>query len=1314
MALKLGITITATDKASKEIEKVKSSVSSIGSASEVAQSKVSKFFNTAIKLAGAYLALETGKKIANSFLGVAKSFENLTISLKTVTGSMYAARESMKWITDFTAKTPYQLNEVAEAFRKLTAYGMDARKYLKTLGDTASAMGKSLNDAVEMFTDAAQGEFERLKEFGVRASQTANEVTFTWQEHGKQMKMIVSKTQSDITRALGEIFQRFKGGMEEQSKTLTGILSNIRDQWTLFRKDVMDSGVFNYIKAGAQTVLDSILKLKKQGKLHEYAKTIAESFISGFKTIAKGVLWVKKIFLGWKGVFIGLKKAWASTEEFISKGIQKISEWIANYFKFIAKIYGFLGWKSMKESSEYYAQYFRNASKIWGEVSKDFAKENKILEKEILGVGKEIEETDKKFKKFFKNIEENFRLAKIQEEADAWAESFKNLSNNAKKAGESIKNTTDIIDNFKKKQKELQDLVTEVKAKLGFDELGRSYFDQLVKDTEAWGESFKNLKQEVIKAEFPEYFEKVEGKVEDLTKKTKESFTSLGDEIKNIWKHAFENIQDIFADWFRHFKVDLSSIVDLFKNTISQMVGAWMAGWVRMSMAGFIPAIAGGTAGVGGTSGIGGMGLNFLSGLKSLYGFEKTLFEGGLGNTKIWNILGAKTGIVDFTGKGGLLSSSTWTTLGNIAGNAMFGAFIGGLYSKIFHTGSGSTIGGALGSIAGGLFSSTLGPLGVIGGGLLGSIVGGLFGGKKKKLKIRVGAKDVDISYVPGKGFSYPEMEYFDSWYTKYAKQGEFYAMEQHVKKSTMEKVVQAGNEIIKNVLGGFDQTFQTLLDFVDDNTKKFVKQSLQKIHVNLNFDVAGKAKKVDEYLKEFGNNLSIKLYNQYKSVFETLLSKSKETLLSDYGDVINKYLDKGILSDINKFFDSLGVNLRNVSSLEDLEKVLKEINSDVQLLQNLNNHLKSIKEILGSFDEVINNSTLSNLEINIDNINKKYEEQAKILEDLGVNVNQTSLSLSNAIEIWQLSNSTLENIRQTYYRLTTSKTQQIEDEWKRQLVRLAQTGLESIKSGLKDVAPNLTDQDIAKAYQMWLQGSLNFQQLSQQVGRDLSWVEKIFKEYHEAEQKVSVIIQKQISELTKTKTSYHYTTSRYTRPQQTIKEVSDNALDKIIDLFKTIKEQTEKLISDIKYSFLKPTEALKFAENQYNKLKKQLFSFSLADIKAHPEQFKALYEKYQEAARNELKYIEAVYKSSPTAIEKKQQIISDLTKIDNFALKVIGNPKNDTLKIDTITKEQADKIINLLEKILNKDTDINVKAEVLLDGMKINNYLNRLRRLTA
>lgn len=215
--------------------------------------------------------------LTNSLVDTASAFEKLETRLTTIQGSSAAARQSMAWITNFTAKTPYELNQVADAFVKLNAYGFDAVRWMPMLGDTASSMGKDLNDAVEMFADATTGEFERLKEFGVRAKQQGDTVSFSWVENGRQMQLSTEKTQAGISEAIGQVFRRFDGGMKAQAANWEGMTSNMADVWTAFRLDIMSEGVFEELKRGLAEVLETATRLKDDGTLREWANGITDA-----------------------------------------------------------------------------------------------------------------------------------------------------------------------------------------------------------------------------------------------------------------------------------------------------------------------------------------------------------------------------------------------------------------------------------------------------------------------------------------------------------------------------------------------------------------------------------------------------------------------------------------------------------------------------------------------------------------------------------------------------------------------------------------------------------------------------------------------------------------------------------------------------------------------------------------------------------------------------------------------------------------------------------------------------------------------------
>ena len=154
-------------------------------------------------------------------------FEKLKASLKTVTGSKEAADAAFKSVLDFASTTPFQLEEALGSFVKLKALGLDPSiASLRSYGNTASAMGKSLDQYIEAVADASTGEFERLKEFGIKASQQGNKVSFVFQ--GK--KTVVKKNAEEIQKYLKGIGDvQFAGAMEEQMKTLSGAFSNLED-----------------------------------------------------------------------------------------------------------------------------------------------------------------------------------------------------------------------------------------------------------------------------------------------------------------------------------------------------------------------------------------------------------------------------------------------------------------------------------------------------------------------------------------------------------------------------------------------------------------------------------------------------------------------------------------------------------------------------------------------------------------------------------------------------------------------------------------------------------------------------------------------------------------------------------------------------------------------------------------------------------------------------------------------------------------------------------------------------------------------------
>jgi len=225
------------------------------------------------------LATRVGGAIGSlpgDIIGVGATFEQLETTLTTIEGSSDKAKAALDWVTDFAATTTYDLGEVAEAFVRMRAYGLDPMSgQLEGIGNAASAMGKSLMQGVEAIADAVTGENERLKEFGIRAKAEGDKITYTWQQNGETMTKTVKKDGTEIIRALLEIFGRFDGAMEEQSKTWKGMVSNALDQWTIFLKSIGDAGYYEDVKRRFRDMMDVVDQWRKDGLLDRTAQAIS-------------------------------------------------------------------------------------------------------------------------------------------------------------------------------------------------------------------------------------------------------------------------------------------------------------------------------------------------------------------------------------------------------------------------------------------------------------------------------------------------------------------------------------------------------------------------------------------------------------------------------------------------------------------------------------------------------------------------------------------------------------------------------------------------------------------------------------------------------------------------------------------------------------------------------------------------------------------------------------------------------------------------------------------------------------------------------
>lgn len=223
-------------------------------------------------LLGGVVGTLAGALSLNSLVSTQRQFDVLNSQLITATGGTKQAAAAFDELTKFASTTPYALEQAVQGFVQLKNLGLDpSMRSMQSYGNFAAAMGKDLNQMIEAVADASTFEFERLKEFGIKASQQGDQVSFTFQG----VTTTVAKNSKEIQEyllAIGE--NKFGDAMANRAATLDGAISNLGDNFEAFKLAVVQSGIGDAIKETVVKVADGLSKMTDALKTPEIAEKL--------------------------------------------------------------------------------------------------------------------------------------------------------------------------------------------------------------------------------------------------------------------------------------------------------------------------------------------------------------------------------------------------------------------------------------------------------------------------------------------------------------------------------------------------------------------------------------------------------------------------------------------------------------------------------------------------------------------------------------------------------------------------------------------------------------------------------------------------------------------------------------------------------------------------------------------------------------------------------------------------------------------------------------------------------------------------------
>lgn len=210
------------------------------------------------------------KGIVSEVANVRGQFQQLEVAFNTMLGSADKAEALMAQLVRTAATTPFDLEGVAQGAKQLLAYGMEAEKVNETLirlGDIAAGLSMPLNDLVYLYgTTMAQGRLytQDLNQFTGRGIPMIQELAKVFGVAESKVKDLVEagkvgfpEVQKVIENLTGE-GSKFGGLMEEQSKTISGQIRNIKDDIASMFNDMgkQSEGVINTTLSGVTYIVE--------------------------------------------------------------------------------------------------------------------------------------------------------------------------------------------------------------------------------------------------------------------------------------------------------------------------------------------------------------------------------------------------------------------------------------------------------------------------------------------------------------------------------------------------------------------------------------------------------------------------------------------------------------------------------------------------------------------------------------------------------------------------------------------------------------------------------------------------------------------------------------------------------------------------------------------------------------------------------------------------------------------------------------------------------------------------------------------------
>lgn len=234
------------DKAGRKVDELKTKTTGASAEMERLDRQAESVRGTVSKIAGAFAV----KELVSNIVKVRGEFQQLEASFRTMLGSEEKADALMQQLIRTAATTPFDLQSVANGARQLLAYGENVENVnddLIRLGNIAAGLNQPLNDLIYLYgTTMTQGrlytaDYNQFVGRGIPLGRELASVLGVTESKVREMVEAGKVGFPEVQQALQNLTNEggmFYNLMEEQSKTITGRISNIEDSISMMMNEI--------------------------------------------------------------------------------------------------------------------------------------------------------------------------------------------------------------------------------------------------------------------------------------------------------------------------------------------------------------------------------------------------------------------------------------------------------------------------------------------------------------------------------------------------------------------------------------------------------------------------------------------------------------------------------------------------------------------------------------------------------------------------------------------------------------------------------------------------------------------------------------------------------------------------------------------------------------------------------------------------------------------------------------------------------------------------------------------------------------------